>query len=136
MVDLIKKTREAGRTEHVTQRCQLTYDVTGDVCGHLVAVCSCVSLRVVLGEGRGGRLDGPSMVPRRHNSHAGDNEDMVSSDGRFHTKMDFQMLEHCYYAWVKRNPLHFGTKRKLCKCNTLNIVFNGNVIESKSTATY
>ena len=30
----------------------------------------------------------------------------------------------------------FGTKRKLCKFNTLNIVCNGNVIESKSTVTY
>ena len=30
----------------------------------------------------------------------------------------------------------FGTKRKLCKCNTLNIVCNGIVIESKPTITY
>ena len=88
MVDLIKDTRETGRTEDVTQRCPLTYVVTGDVCGHLVAVRGGVRLRVVLGEGRGGRLDGPSMVPGRHDSHAGDNEDMVSSDGRFHTKRD------------------------------------------------
>ena len=30
----------------------------------------------------------------------------------------------------------FGTRKRLCKCNTLNIVCNGNVIESKSTVTY
>ena len=30
----------------------------------------------------------------------------------------------------------FGTRKKLCKCNTLNIVCNKNVIESKSTVTY
>ena len=30
----------------------------------------------------------------------------------------------------------FGTRKKLCKCNTLNIVCKGNVIESKSTVTY
>ena len=30
----------------------------------------------------------------------------------------------------------FGTNIKLCKCNTVNIVCNGNVIESKSTVTY
>ena len=36
----------------------------------------------------------------------------------------------------KTQSIVFGTKRKLCKCNTINIVFNGNVIESKSTITY
>ena len=29
----------------------------------------------------------------------------------------------------------FGTNRKLCKCNTINIICNGNAIESKSTVT-
>ena len=45
---------------------------------------------------------------------------------------------------INDNSLHlgktefivFGTKRKLCKCNTFNIVCNGNVIESKSSVTH
>ena len=36
----------------------------------------------------------------------------------------------------KTQSIVFGTKRKLCKCNTINIVCNGDVIESKSTVTY
>ena len=30
----------------------------------------------------------------------------------------------------------FGTRKQFCKCNTLNIVCNRNVIVSKSTVTY
>ena len=36
----------------------------------------------------------------------------------------------------KRQSIVFGTRKKLCKCNTLNIVCNGIAIESKSTVTY
>ena len=36
----------------------------------------------------------------------------------------------------KTQSIVFGTRNKLCKCNTLNIVCNGIVIESKSTVTY
>ena len=36
----------------------------------------------------------------------------------------------------KTQSIVFGTSKKLCKCNTLNIVCNGIVIESKSTVTY
>ena len=36
----------------------------------------------------------------------------------------------------KTQSIVFGTRNKLCKCNSLNIVCNGNVIESKSTVTY
>ena len=36
----------------------------------------------------------------------------------------------------KTKSIVCGTRKKLCKCNTLNIVCNGNVIESKSTVTY
>jgi hypothetical protein len=36
----------------------------------------------------------------------------------------------------KTQPIVFGTRTKLCKCNTLNIVCNGIVIESKQTVTY
>ena len=36
----------------------------------------------------------------------------------------------------KTQSIVFGTRKKLCKCNTLNIVCNGNVTESKSTITY
>ena len=36
----------------------------------------------------------------------------------------------------KIQSIVFGTRTKLCKCNTLNIVCNGNVIESKATVTY
>ena len=35
----------------------------------------------------------------------------------------------------KTQSIVFGTKRTLWKCNTINIVCNGNVIESKSTVT-
>ena len=36
----------------------------------------------------------------------------------------------------KTQSIVFGTKRKLCKCNTVNIVCNGNATESTSTITY
>ena len=36
----------------------------------------------------------------------------------------------------KIQSIAFGTKRKLCRCNTHNIVCNGNGIESNSTVTY
>ena len=36
----------------------------------------------------------------------------------------------------KTQPIVFGTRTKLCKCNTLNIACNGIVIESKQTVTY
>ena len=36
----------------------------------------------------------------------------------------------------KTQSIVFGTRKKLCKCNTLNIVCNGIVIESMSTVTY
>ena len=36
----------------------------------------------------------------------------------------------------KTQSIVFGTKKHLCKCNTVNIVCNGNVTESKSTVTY
>ena len=36
----------------------------------------------------------------------------------------------------KTQPIVFGTRTKLCKCNTLNIVCNGIVIEAKQTVTY
>ena len=36
----------------------------------------------------------------------------------------------------KTQSIVFGTRKQLCKCNTLNIVCNGNVIESKSNVTY
>ena len=36
----------------------------------------------------------------------------------------------------KTQPIVFGTRTQLCKCNTLNIVCNGIVIESKQTVTY
>ena len=36
----------------------------------------------------------------------------------------------------KIQSIVFGTRTKLCKCNTINIVCNGNIIESKSTVTY
>ena len=36
----------------------------------------------------------------------------------------------------KTQSIVFGTRKKLYKCSTLNIVCNGNVIESKSTVTY
>ena len=36
----------------------------------------------------------------------------------------------------KTQSIVFGIRKQLCKCNTLNIVCNGIVIESKSTVTY
>ena len=36
----------------------------------------------------------------------------------------------------KTQTIVFGTRKTLCKCNTLNIACNGNVIESKSNVTY
>ena len=35
----------------------------------------------------------------------------------------------------KTQSIVLGTKRNLCNCNNINIVCNGNVIESKSTVT-
>ena len=60
----------------------------------------------------------------------------AASNSKLESVKDWLTNNKLCHDLCKTQSFVFGTKRKLCKCSTLNTVCNGNVIESKSTVTY